>query len=60
LHWIGAEEQLWVKAQQALPPVSRFLCAPFAIALEHQIGDAPDVDLGYHAVKATGRTSIGG
>jgi hypothetical protein len=31
-----------------------------AVALEHQVGDAPDIDLRYHARKATGRTYIGG
>ena len=31
-----------------------------AVALEHQIGDAPDIDLGYHAgkLRACGRETI--
>src|SRR4029077_20286140 len=31
---------------------SAFLSGPVAIAFKHQVRDAPDVDLGYHAAKA--------
>ena len=35
-------------------PLERLL----AVALEHQVGGAPDVDLGYHAAKAARPRSI--
>jgi hypothetical protein len=36
---------------------SAFLPGPVAIAFKHQVRHAPNVDLGYHAVKVRGGTS---
>ena len=43
------------KGEAAKVLVERFV----AVALEHQVGGAPDIDLGYHAGKIAGLRSRG-
>jgi len=43
---------------ELIDPSRPFCLGVIAVVLEHQVGDPPNVDLGYHAAKAAPSRSI--